>query len=84
MRKAFEPQVSIVTGAASGIGRAIAAELVARGSHVVVADLDADGAVRAAAELGPLASAATLDVADAAAVTEHWCDGSSTSTVAST
>ena len=69
MRKAFEPQVSIVTGAASGIGRAIAAELVARGSHVVVADLDADGAARAAAELGPLASAATLDVADAAAVT---------------
>ena len=69
MRKAFEPKVSIVTGAASGIGRAIAAELVARGSHVVVADLDADGAARAAAELGPLASAATLDVADAAAVT---------------
>ncbi|SDP37354.1 NADP-dependent 3-hydroxy acid dehydrogenase YdfG [Pedococcus dokdonensis] len=69
MRKAFEPKVSIVTGAASGIGRAIAAELVARGSRVVVADLDADGATRAAAELGPLASAATLDVADAAAVT---------------
>jgi NAD(P)-dependent dehydrogenase (short-subunit alcohol dehydrogenase family) len=69
MRKAFDPQVSIVTGAASGIGRAIAAELVARGSHVVVADLDAVGAARAAGELGPLASPATLDVADAAAVT---------------
>jgi NAD(P)-dependent dehydrogenase (short-subunit alcohol dehydrogenase family) len=69
MRKAFEPQVSIVTGAASGIGRAIAAELVARGSHVVVADLDGAGAVRAADELGPRASAATLDVADSAAVT---------------
>jgi NAD(P)-dependent dehydrogenase (short-subunit alcohol dehydrogenase family) len=68
MRKAFEPKVSIVTGAASGIGRALAAELVARGSHVVVADLDADGAVRAARELGALASAAALDVADAAAV----------------
>lgn len=69
MRKVFEPKVSIVTGAASGIGRAIAAELVARGSHVVVADLDGAGAVRTAAELGPLAGAATLDVADAAAVT---------------
>ena len=69
MRKAFEPKVSIVTGAASGIGRAIAAELVARGSHVVVADLDAAGAVRAADELGPSASAVTVDVADAAAVT---------------
>jgi NAD(P)-dependent dehydrogenase (short-subunit alcohol dehydrogenase family) len=69
MRKAFEPKVSIVTGAASGIGRAIAAELVARGSRVVVADLDADGAARTAAELGPLATAATLDVADAGAVT---------------
>ena len=68
-RQAFEPKVSIVTGGASGIGRAIAAELIARGSHVVVADIDGAAAARTAAELGVLASAATLDVADAAAVT---------------
>jgi NAD(P)-dependent dehydrogenase (short-subunit alcohol dehydrogenase family) len=69
MRKDFRPKVSIVTGGASGIGRAIAAELVARGSHVVIADLDATGAGDTARALGPLASVAQLDVTDAAAVT---------------
>lgn len=69
MSKAFEPKVSIVTGGASGIGYAIAAELVSRGSRVVVADVKGEAASRAATELGPLATAATLDVADAAAVT---------------
>jgi NAD(P)-dependent dehydrogenase (short-subunit alcohol dehydrogenase family) len=68
-REDFRPTVSIVTGGASGIGRAIAAELVARGSHVVVADLDAARAGEAARALGPSARAAQVDVADAAAVT---------------
>ena len=68
MLKAFAPQVSIVTGGASGIGKAIAAELVGRGSHVVVADLDLAAARAAAQELGPRASAVELDVVDAAAV----------------
>ena len=68
-RREFEPKVSIVTGGASGIGRAIASELVARGSHVVVADIDAEGAARTAADLGASASSAPVDVADAAAVT---------------
>ena len=67
-RSDFHPRVSIVTGGASGIGRAIAAELVARGSHVVVADLDGAAAQRTAGELGPNASAATVDVSDAGAV----------------
>jgi NAD(P)-dependent dehydrogenase (short-subunit alcohol dehydrogenase family) len=69
MRKDFRPGLSIVTGGASGIGRAIAAELITRGSHVVIADLDGTAAQRTADELGPNASAATVDVADAAAVT---------------
>jgi NAD(P)-dependent dehydrogenase (short-subunit alcohol dehydrogenase family) len=73
-RPSFEPQVSIVTGGASGIGRAIATELVARGSLVVLADLDGAAAARAATELGPLASAATLDVVDAEAVTALVCE----------
>ena len=68
MRKAFAPQVSVVTGGASGIGKAIAAELVARGSHVVIADLDLAAAQAAARELGPRAGAVELDVVDAAAV----------------
>lgn len=67
-RRAFQPQVSIVTGGASGIGRAIAAELAARGSHVVIADLDGDRAEATARELGSRVWAATLDVADGDAV----------------
>lgn len=68
MPRKFQPAVSIVTGAGSGIGRAIAAELVRRGSHVVVADLDGEAARRTASALGASASAATVDVADADAV----------------
>lgn len=38
------PRVSIVTGAGSGIAKALAAALARRGSHVVVADIDAQSA----------------------------------------
>ncbi|MBX6352970.1 MAG: glucose 1-dehydrogenase [Thermoflavifilum sp.] len=44
-------RVVIVTGAARGIGHAIARRFAASGHRVVVADLDGDGAERAAAEL---------------------------------
>jgi 3-hydroxybutyrate dehydrogenase len=43
---------ALVTGAASGIGEAVARTLSARGATVVVADLDADGAERVAREIG--------------------------------
>ena len=64
--------VAVVTGGARGIGRAIAAELLARGLRVVVADLD--GAVATAHELGPHAVGRRLDVTDSAAV-EALVDG---------
>jgi short-subunit dehydrogenase len=70
----FAPAVSIVTGGGSGIGRALATELVCRGSHVVVADIDGARAEQTAAELnarGPgSASAAQVDVTDAKALRE--------------
>ncbi|GAA1901162.1 SDR family NAD(P)-dependent oxidoreductase [Lapillicoccus jejuensis] len=65
----FDPRVSIVTGGASGIGRAIATKLAAGGSHVVVADLDEAKAQRVATGLGS-ATGVRLDVTDAAAVRE--------------
>jgi NAD(P)-dependent dehydrogenase (short-subunit alcohol dehydrogenase family) len=64
----FAPEVSVVTGGGSGIGRAIATELARRGSHVVVADLDGSRAKQVAGELGDRASAAEVDVVDAEAV----------------
>ena len=60
----------IVTAGASGIGRAVSAELVRRGDTVIVADVNAEGAGNAAAAMsGPgSATPVTLDVTDAAAV----------------
>jgi len=40
----FDDQVAVVTGAASGLGRQLAADLAARGATVVGVDLDAEGA----------------------------------------
>jgi NAD(P)-dependent dehydrogenase (short-subunit alcohol dehydrogenase family) len=69
---AFSGKVAIVTGGASGIGRALGEELVRRGSQVWLADIDAEAAVKTAAELEGPGSARGLgtDVRDAAAVEE--------------
>lgn len=58
---AFSGKTAFVSGAASGIGRAIAEEFGRRGLQVVVADIDLPGAERAASEI-PGASAVRLDV----------------------
>jgi NAD(P)-dependent dehydrogenase (short-subunit alcohol dehydrogenase family) len=70
--EAMMARIAIITGAASGIGQALASALVARGDTVVVADIDGDGAGRVAAELGRhgpgAATPAVVDVRDAGAV----------------
>ena len=48
----FEGKVAVVTGGASGIGRAIAEELVAGGARVVIADVDGEAVERSAGEIG--------------------------------
>ncbi|MFP5283875.1 MAG: bifunctional aldolase/short-chain dehydrogenase [Actinomycetes bacterium] len=50
--KPLATRIALVTGAASGIGKAIATRLAAEGACVVIADLDQDKASAAAAEIG--------------------------------
>ena len=57
-------RTAVVTGAARGLGAAIARRLHDDGDRVVLADLDADGAERVAAELGERATALGHDVRD--------------------
>lgn len=64
MRDNHAQRVALVTGAARGIGRAIAGRLVTDGLQVVLADIDAEGATAAAAALGSAARPAEVDVAD--------------------
>jgi 3-oxoacyl-[acyl-carrier protein] reductase len=52
MKSDLNGTVSLVTGAARGIGQAIADRLAANGSRVAYTDIDADGARRAAARFG--------------------------------
>jgi rhamnulose-1-phosphate aldolase/alcohol dehydrogenase len=68
--KPLATRVALVTGAASGIGKAIAVRLAAEGACVVVADLDLQKAQDAAAEIGSsdVAIGVAADVSDAEAV----------------
>ena len=63
----LQDRVAIVTGAAQGIGRAIAEKLSAEGAVVIVADLNAERAEQVAGEI-PNASARAVDVASEEAV----------------
>jgi len=67
----LQDKVAIVTGAASGIGRAIAMKFAAEGARVAVADRDEAGAGTVAAQIvqsGGRAMAVVMDVTDESAV----------------
>lgn len=51
----FQNKVAVVTGAASGIGEAVARRLAAEGAKVIVADYAVDAAQKVAAEIGGVA-----------------------------
>ena len=68
--KSHATRIALVTGAASGIGKAIATRLAAEGACIVIADLNLDAAQAVALELGGLDVAIGIqaDVTDEAAV----------------
>jgi rhamnulose-1-phosphate aldolase/alcohol dehydrogenase len=72
--KPLATRVALVTGAGSGIGRAIAGRLSAEGACVVVADLNAENAAQVAEELGgpDKAVAVTVDVTSEEQIAEAF------------
>lgn len=69
----FKDKVAIITGAGSGIGKALAEELARRGAHVVISDINAERIEKVAEEVaqsGGKITALTLDVSDYGAVKE--------------
>ena len=61
----LEGKTAIVTGAASGFGREIARRFAREGARVAIVDLNGDGAVAVADELGEAGLALTCDVSRA-------------------
>ena len=74
--KDFQDKVAAITGAGSGIGRALALQLVDDGARVAISDWDADGLAETALlleERGAQPHSTVLDVRDRAAV-HAWAD----------
>lgn len=68
----MQDKVAVVTGAASGIGRATAEALAAEGARVIVADIDREGGEKTVATLrerGANAEFFAVDMTDAASIT---------------
>ena len=74
----FQNRTILITGGASGIGRATAAIFAREGANVIVADIDAEGAKTVARELRSLnvgAEAVAVDVTDRTAVDDMIARG---------
>lgn len=68
MTERLAGKTALVTGAAQGIGKAIAARLAADGATVIVSDINAEGAKAAAAAIGGKGRAIAADISDPASV----------------
>jgi NAD(P)-dependent dehydrogenase (short-subunit alcohol dehydrogenase family) len=66
--KRLEGKSAIITGAARGIGKAFAKAYVQEGATVAIADVNFEGAQKAALEIGAAAYAIRLDVTDQSSI----------------
>ena len=66
----FEGRVAVVSGAAQGMGKAVAQRLGEEGASVVAVDVNAAGASATARTIGGSSTALTCDIGDEAAVAE--------------
>jgi galactitol 2-dehydrogenase len=66
--KRLDNKSAIITGAARGIGAAIAKAYVAEGARVAIADVDVDAATHTAGAIGDAAYAISLDVSDQSSI----------------
>jgi 3-oxoacyl-[acyl-carrier protein] reductase len=67
-------KTALVTGSATGIGRAVAERFAREGARVVIADRDADAARATAQKIGEAARAAAMDISDEASVEAAFAD----------
>jgi NAD(P)-dependent dehydrogenase (short-subunit alcohol dehydrogenase family) len=67
-------KIAVVTGAASGIGKALAQSLKAHGATVVCADLNAEGAQAVATEIGAVARACDVSKESDIAALVDWTE----------
>ncbi|GAA3814445.1 SDR family oxidoreductase [Sphaerisporangium flaviroseum] len=64
----FDDRVALITGAGSGIGRAMAVAFAKDGARVVACDVNRESAEHTASEIGEAAIAVTADIADETSV----------------
>lgn len=69
-RSRLEGKVALITGGASGLGKATAHQFIKHGAQVIIADLDSNLGPQTAAELGPRAHFVGCDVASESQIAE--------------
>ncbi|MGM7668017.1 SDR family NAD(P)-dependent oxidoreductase [Microbacterium sp. A93] len=67
-------KTALITGSASGIGRAVADRFAREGARVIIADRNADAAAAVAASIGETARAAVMDISDETSVAAAFAD----------